>query len=92
MPIQKIKDAIAELALRYPIKFAALFGSRATGRVGEESDIDIAVFLDDKVSLFSHEVYLELLNVLSRVCGVFEDKIDLTDLKRANILLRYEIT
>ena len=37
------KDAIAEIAKKNNLNFVVLFGSQATGRVHEKSDIDIAV-------------------------------------------------
>jgi len=75
------------------IKFIVLFGSAATGGAKEESDFDVAVSLKGGKSIFDDmKKYSELLENLAKIFTIKEDKIDLTDLNNANILLRYEIT
>ena len=83
------KLKIKKLAEKHKIKFIVFFGSRAKGVPREDSDFDIAVYMDE-----FHEMgkYSDVLAGLANIFGVFEDKIDLTDLKNANPLLRYEIT
>lgn len=83
------KSEIEALAEKHKIKFIVLFGSRVKGTPREDSDFDVAVYMDN-----FHEMgkYSDVLAGLANVFGVFEDKIDLTDLKNANPLLRYEIT
>lgn len=83
------KTEIKGLAEKYKIKFIVLFGSRVKGNPREDSDFDVAVYTDN-----FHEMgkYSDMLVGLANIFGVFEDKIDLTDLKNANPLLRYEIT
>ncbi len=41
--MEQAKKGAEEIAKRYGLNFVALFGSQATGRVHEKSDIDIAV-------------------------------------------------
>lgn len=41
--IDKIKPKIKELAEKYDLSLVVLFGSQATGRIHQKSDIDIAV-------------------------------------------------
>lgn len=83
------KPEIQKLAEKHKIKFIVLFGSQVKGIPGEDSDFDIAIYTD-RLNFF--DKYSEILSDLAKIFGVFEDKIDLTDLKNANILLRYEIT
>lgn len=40
-------NSIRELIKDYPVIFAYLFGSYATGMEGPQSDIDVAVYLDE---------------------------------------------
>ncbi len=87
--INSKKPELEKLAEKHKIKFIVLFGSRAKGNPREDSDFDIAVFMDN---FYDMEKYSDALSGLARIFGVFEDKIDLTDLKNANPLLRYEIT
>lgn len=53
LTINKIKNSISDIIVKYPIKKISLFGSYADGSASEESDIDILVeFLSPNVSLF----------------------------------------
>ncbi|HYF81785.1 MAG TPA: nucleotidyltransferase domain-containing protein [Clostridia bacterium] len=53
LTINKIKNSISDIMVKYPIKKISLFGSYADGSASEESDIDILVeFLSPNVSLF----------------------------------------
>lgn len=90
--LENLKEGLKKIRQKHPIKFVVLFGSRAAGNARDESDFDIAVFLDDDTRLFSHPAFGDLLKFFTETLGVFEDRIDLTDLKYADILLRYEIT
>ncbi|OHA48977.1 MAG: hypothetical protein A2W59_02295 [Candidatus Terrybacteria bacterium RIFCSPHIGHO2_02_41_19] len=87
------KEKLNDFAKKADIKFAVLFGSRAVERVADESDFDIAVSLKDGKSVFDDlGKYSEMLENFAKIFSANEDKIDLTDLNNANILLRYEIT
>lgn len=91
--ISKIKSEICKFAEKYGIKFIILFGSQAKETLKKESDFDIAIFLNDRRSIFDDsKLYSELLENFSNVFNVKEDEIDLTDLNSANILLRYDVT
>jgi len=73
-------EKIAGLFARTPrIKFAYLFGSCARGDQGPASDIDIAVFLDRRLSVFTYR--LQLIDVLMRELGT--DRFDLIILNDA---------
>lgn len=96
----KIKARLSKFAERHKIKFAVLFGSRAKrpavragGRIPHEtSDFDIAVALDGHRSIFFQRgLYGALLDFFSAALHTEDYKIDLTDLNRADILLRYEV-
>ena len=87
------KEKLNDFAKKADIKFAVLFGSRAVERVADESDFYIAVSLKDGKSVFDDlGKYSEMLENFAKIFSANEDKIDLTDLNNANILLRYEIT
>lgn len=74
------------------IKFAVLFGSRADGKAKEASDFDIAISFRNGKNIFEDlREYSKLLENFAEIFAVREDKIDLTDLNSANILLRREI-
>lgn len=80
---------LEELAKKHKIKFIVLFGSQTTKTFNKESDFDIAVFMDKFNDL---DTYNDVLFGLAKILKIPEEKIDLTDLKNANPLLRYEIT
>jgi len=87
------KEKLNKYAKKADIKFAVLFGSQVGGKLADESDFDIAVSLKDRKSIFDDlGKYSEMLENFAKIFSVSEDKIDLTDLNNANILLRYEIT
>lgn len=87
--INSKKSQIEKLAKKREIKFVVLFGSQAKGVPRKNSDFDIAVYMDKFSDL---DKYSDALFELAKIFGVSEDKIDLTDLKNADPLLRYEIT
>ncbi|OGW58722.1 MAG: hypothetical protein A2Y48_10465 [Nitrospirae bacterium RIFCSPLOW2_12_42_9] len=80
-------------ASRNNIRFIVLFGSQTQALSQEGSDYDIAVSLKGGKSFMSDfDVYSQILDGLSTILQIAYEKIDLTDLDNANILLRYEVT
>lgn len=57
MSIKKISQLLEPVFKKYHVKLAYIFGSYATGNIGPLSDIDIAVFMENKnpEKLFSLE-------------------------------------
>lgn len=54
LTLDDIKNAIADILAKYPIKKISLFGSYANGSAKEDSDVDILVeFLSPNISLFT---------------------------------------
>jgi len=52
LSLSQIKDAVAEVAINYPIKSVQLFGSYANGQQNENSDVDVLVeFTHNPISL-----------------------------------------
>lgn len=72
------------------IKFAYLFGSQAKEIAGKLSDIDIAVYLDDKLN---YDKRFDLrLKLIGDVCGLLKtDNVDLIILNDVDILLSYNV-
>ncbi|TFH87177.1 nucleotidyltransferase domain-containing protein [Billgrantia azerbaijanica] len=72
------------------LAFAVLFGSRATGRAGAESDWDIAVqwqgMPEDPMEFFGRNETLR--RELARCLDVGEERVDVVDLHRAGLALR----
>jgi predicted nucleotidyltransferase len=75
------------LAQNSQVKFAYLFGSSVRGETGPLSDIDIAVFLDGRVSPFDFR--LRLSASLAQALG--SEHFDLVTLNDAPLLLKYEV-
>ena len=75
------------LAQNSHVKFAYLFGSSVRGETGPLSDIDIAVFLDSRVSPFDFR--LRLSASLAQALG--SEHFDLVTLNDAPLLLKYEV-
>ncbi len=80
--IEKCKDILIEYE---NIIFAYIFGSYVQGKIREDSDIDIAIYLEENMDA---ETYLEIKMDLTKVC---KREIDLIILNNATPLLKYEI-
>lgn len=83
------KAEIKKIAEKHKIKFIVLFGSQTKGAPREDSDFDVAVYMDGFNGL---DAYNAALFGLAGALNIPSQKVDLTDLKNANPLLRYEIT
>jgi len=83
----KIKKAINK---KKEIFFAYLFGSQVEGKVGKLSDIDIAVYLDPKISEEKRfDLKLKILEELAK--NLKTENIDLVILNDAPPLLAHRI-
>lgn len=86
---QRVIDQIIEIAKSYSfIEAVYLFGSQAKGEASVNSDIDIAVLLDENHIEKSGEIKIELYENLIKK-GL--DNIDLVILNQASALLKYEV-
>lgn len=93
MKINKLQqEELAHFACRNGIRFIVLFGSQVKDKHGKDADYDIAVSLKDGRSITcDFDLYSDIIDGLTTIFQIPHDKIDLTDLYSANILLRYEI-
>jgi len=67
MNVEEIKKKIIPILKRYGVKRAGIFGSVARGETTEESDIDILVEIDARISLLDFAgLKLELEEALGR--------------------------
>lgn len=78
--------ALQQVMAEYGVRFAYLFGSRATGRHRPDSDADVAVMTSAPLSLLTQAA---LADRLSDLLGV--PAVDLVDLERAPLTLRGRI-
>jgi predicted nucleotidyltransferase len=89
MDLDAFRQPLQGLFHKHPVRLAYLFGSQATRRTHPSSDIDVAVLLDESLTLderFAER--LQLLDDLSRIFGT--DQVDLVMLNEASPLLAYE--
>ena len=73
LAIEDIKNAVITHSTKYPIKYIGLFGSYARGEADEDSDIDLIVEFEDKVSL------LKVIGLKARLETVLRKKVDLVE-------------
>lgn len=71
-----------------PVEFAYLFGSFAKGRTTSLSDIDIAVFLDEKLSE-NERFELRLKLISQMIAALRTDRVDLIVLNDSPLLLAF---
>ena len=84
---QAFLDRLNQLASDYGVRLALLFGSAASGRTHERSDVDVALLFRetpdfDRFAKFQHELQMELPG----------RKLDLVLLEHADPLLLKKIT
>jgi len=80
---------IKKIALKYNLQLIYLFGSKATGRDTNVSDIDIAVLLNNYEAYNLKNLILDLIFNFSKVfCS---DKIDLVILNKASLAIQYNV-
>jgi predicted nucleotidyltransferase len=81
--------ALTEYLTAQPdVMVAYLFGSRATGRARAESDVDVAVLLNEEDGFARFERRLQMMVEVSDVCGREADVIVLND---APPLLQHQV-
>jgi len=81
------ENKIKKVVKKYDLKMVLLFGSRVSGRINFDSDVDIAYLSGRELS------GKEIINLNCDFIDIFNcDKIDMVDLKRVNPFLRYEIS
>ena len=69
--LQQLRDVAPEAFADTPVLFAYLFGSQATGRTHQRSDVDVAVYLDESVRPDQRlDLSLRLAGTLERAGGV----------------------
>lgn len=85
-----LKKQLAEVFEKQKVVLAYLFGSQAKGKTGPLSDVDIAIYFDEKVVL--NERFDLRLEVLGELMDLFKtDEVDLVVLNDAPVLLAHRI-
>ena len=80
-PINEIKERLTSLYEEKGLQFVLLFGSTTSGKVSEQSDIDLAFLYDEPV---------DILALTNRVIQLLHtDRIDVVDLRHASPLLQF---
>lgn len=86
---KKVIDKIIKIAReKNVIQAVYLFGSQAKNQASVNSDIDIAILLEDNYTKKSGEIKVEIYEELIKA-GL--DNIDLVILNKASALLKYEV-
>lgn len=85
MEIDNIRKTLIEIAEKYSIKRAVLFGSRANGTNRDNSDIDLIIEFSKKVSLLTiSNLKLELQSMLNLDVDIVHGPIQEDDLIEIN--------
>lgn len=87
--LEKLNEFLNQINEQYPIEFAYLFGSFATGTSNKESDIDIAIMFQEKYDC-KREVIIKG-NIVDMGEKNFQRKLDIVSLHSATLLLKYEV-
>jgi len=90
MKEEKIRSLAEYFGKQKEVKLAYLFGSAAKGTEGKLSDIDIGVYLDEKLSKSKRfDIRLKLISEISSVLKT--DKIDVVVMNDSPTHLNYNI-
>lgn len=87
--LEKLDEFLVQVNLQYPIEFAYLFGSFATEKNNNESDIDIAIMFQEKYE--SKKEVIIKGNIIDMGTKYFQRKLDVITLNSATPLLKYEV-
>lgn len=87
--INKAKNFIEEINKKYKIKFAYIFGSQATGKATENSDIDIALYFEEDYPPLD-EAFIRG-EIIEDGKAFFRKDTDIVSLNNASLLLKYQI-
>ncbi|WAM37231.1 type VII toxin-antitoxin system MntA family adenylyltransferase antitoxin [Caldicellulosiruptor acetigenus] len=90
------KDKIVKILKEYFEKednviFAYLFGSYAKGKERENSDVDIAVYVNEEIANDSKKVLDFQIKHMSNISDILKKEVDLVILNHASPLLRHEV-
>ncbi len=91
MAEEELIQSLAGFMARQPeVRLAYLFGSQARGAANALSDIDLAVWLDERLTAAEQgQVHMRLMGDLMGLLR--RDDIDLVVLNRASLLLRHRV-
>lgn len=90
MEAEKLKKLTGYFKKQKEVKLAYLFGSAAKGTMGKLSDIDIAVYLDEKLNKSKRfEIRLKLISDISAILKT--NKVDIVVMNEAPNALNYNI-
>lgn len=73
---------------KHNVKLAYLFGSRAKGTSGQNSDFDIAILFKSPSEPLALR---EITDISQELAKFFSSKIDIVSLNCASLLLKYEV-
>jgi len=84
-----LKRSVEQAVGRYGVMFAYVFGSAVSGHMREESDIDIAIYFDPRLSAEEkNQQALAIYGVLAGALTVPEEALDITVLNDASVLIK----
>ncbi|MBI4162988.1 MAG: nucleotidyltransferase domain-containing protein [Candidatus Aenigmarchaeota archaeon] len=90
----KIAGKIAkELQKIKGVKAAYLFGSAAKGTMTRLSDIDVGIYMDEKLPANTHKIHLNAITAVDRASGAYRKKmfVDVVIMNNASPMLNFEI-
>ena len=88
--IDRAREFILDIDNKYKIKFAYVFGSQATGKATENSDIDIAVYFEEDYAPMQDAFVRG--DILEDGKAFFKKDVDVVSLNSvSSLLLKYEI-
>lgn len=90
MDLNALRPQLEGVFAQRPVRLAYLFGSQVKGRAHADSDVDVAVLLNE--SLTADERFAERLTLIGALSRLFRtDNVDVAILNEASPLLCYNV-
>ncbi|MBI3912216.1 MAG: nucleotidyltransferase domain-containing protein [Armatimonadetes bacterium] len=90
MDLDALRPELERLFQAHPVRLAYLFGSHAAGRAHADSDVDVAVLLDEHLT--ADERFAQRLELIGELMRVFRtEDVDVVILNEAPPALAYEV-
>ena len=80
------KTSVKKIAEKYGLKLVMFFGSFASGKNRQDSDLDVAVLGSKEVS------FQEQIDIINKFSEIFSENVDLSVLNNGNPLLLFEVS
>ena len=89
--LSKLKKSLTRALYDQPVSFAYVYGSRLTGKIHQDSDLDIALVFSGVDETNDEELLLEALKAINKELAVPTEKLDVQNFKRLPLTVKFRV-